>query len=916
MSYSGIEHKLRVFISSKCGGKYTIARKALRKLLEATGLVEAYVFEAEPASSEDTQSAYLDYVDGSNLCVFLVDNKDGVPPAVLSEEKRAKDKQLRLLYLFCDENQKEPTPMQEAIKASSSQKYLTVHEFADIVSAAYDSVMQDVIAVYKRKEHTVDEDIGVGKKEEDSDDKRFSSETNMLSGSSFSEFAFVSDVLTEKILYTDPARKEPERTALEMLLADQLRTVLFRKPFDEEIIDKICDEVLKENEGALSEILKLRYQAQKKYYCAKYDDSLTLLQKAIAIAIEEQSVPLWISNDIAIDIRHVQGWIDERNNQITLKNQGQQYIDASKEPVYFPYLDREVENMRDEIAKSYYSRLTISPYTTQYGGLKPMFSALANAFCIAEVHGSIVQTEITRDRLIDIYSMLFTLYNDHDLIVEYISLLVVNRDSKKLDTLIRTYNQSVNIINGQDVDAVLECLAFMSDPVHQVKSKYLISSRLGNYMTDATFAKMYEELVVFARNWVRDDKRIINIGSYIFDFFRENTRRVQNNDIFELISEVFDRNLSRYYTDCFKVLRSIDYSVLTEEEQIKAKQLFVHMTERVNENLFDQFFSSAVIRYCKTTSQSYGDLEKAIAQKFPKFYENTFLLEMSVQRGGDLSAHINSYLEEEQSRNKSQGENGVYHGYAYESLDVVYNIIKTEGVALSEELLSSIVNVSLDTLAAQAQTIRAKLSAVKLLQFVYFQYSEKAANWKDVKRKMLENSAVFSVGSEMGAFSEDKNVILSFQYDLFLCCLQEPRQELLIEKLYSVDSGDAYSIIQFLTIINSFLVDSKGKYYNEYLISAFLFYSVFMSQHKERDVKYHATRCLIELTCYESAKKLALIHISQIMDTGSQAAKLAILTGIKRIQSDDDMYLEQIMNKGKADSNYLVRYVAERESHK
>ncbi len=74
MSYSGIEHKLRVFISSKCGGKYTIARKSLQKLLEVTGLVETYVFENEPASSEDTQSAYLEYVDGSNLCIFLIDN--------------------------------------------------------------------------------------------------------------------------------------------------------------------------------------------------------------------------------------------------------------------------------------------------------------------------------------------------------------------------------------------------------------------------------------------------------------------------------------------------------------------------------------------------------------------------------------------------------------------------------------------------------------------------------------------------------------------------------------------------------------------------------------------------------------------------------------------------------------------------
>ena len=71
MSYSGIEHKLRVFISSKCGGKYTIARKALRKLLEATGLVKVYVFETEPASSEDTQSAYLQYVDDFQLHMIV-----------------------------------------------------------------------------------------------------------------------------------------------------------------------------------------------------------------------------------------------------------------------------------------------------------------------------------------------------------------------------------------------------------------------------------------------------------------------------------------------------------------------------------------------------------------------------------------------------------------------------------------------------------------------------------------------------------------------------------------------------------------------------------------------------------------------------------------------------------------------------
>ena len=37
MSYYGIEHKLRVFISSKCGRKYTVVKKSLQKLFGVTG---------------------------------------------------------------------------------------------------------------------------------------------------------------------------------------------------------------------------------------------------------------------------------------------------------------------------------------------------------------------------------------------------------------------------------------------------------------------------------------------------------------------------------------------------------------------------------------------------------------------------------------------------------------------------------------------------------------------------------------------------------------------------------------------------------------------------------------------------------------------------------------------------------------
>lgn len=913
MSYSGIKHKLRVFISSKCGGKYTIARKSLQKLLEVTGLVETYVFETDPASSEDTKSAYLEYVDGSNLCIFLVDNEDGVPPAVLSEEKRAKDKHLRLLYLFCDENKKEPTPMQEEVKTSFSQKYFVVHEFSDIVSKAYDSVMQDVIAVYKRK----DDSFSSHKSEGDStDEQALNIETYSLLTTSFSKYPYVATILTKRILSVVPFKKDEKETQLERLLSDHLQTVMFEKPFDESIIDGICSEVLKETNGEMCEVLRLRYQAQKCYYLAKYDDCLALLQQAISIVMDKQSIPTWIANDIAIDIRYIQECIDERNSTITLENPGQKLIDTSGEPVYFPYLDRQVENMQEEIVKKYYSQLTISPYTTNYGGLDQIFAPLANAFCIAEIYGSIVQTEIARDRLISIYSMLCTLYEDHDLLVEYIKHLITNRDAKKLDTVIRTYNQSIDILNGQDMDAISDCIKNMFNPVHQIMSKYLLASRLGYYMSDIAYSVLYKELIGFAMRWVEDDNRTYNVNTYIFDFFRQNTHRAEGKDIVAFICEVFHHGLRRFYMDCFKVLRTIDFATIKCEDQIKVKEILIDVTSKENEQLSDQDYSSAVIRFCKTTEVPYEDLEAEIAAKDQNFYKHTFLLEMSAQRDQDFSEHIKSYLEEARSRNKTQGMNGAYSGYTYESLKVVYNIIKTETIILNTELLKNLVDVGLETLSAEKQTIQAKRAAIYLLQLAYFRSRGQDEIWNEVNKQMTANATTFSIGNEMDFFSKETNHILSFQYCLFIHGSFKPDYEGLLDQLYSTDSSETYTIVQFLQIISVFLECAKDQLDDGALILAFLYYCIFMSQHKERDVKYHAVICLIELTSFANTKRLALFHLSQIMDSGSQKAKIAILTRLNQVQiNEDDSYLKQIINKGKADSNYLVRYVAMRENH-
>ena len=121
MTSNTIEHKVNIFISSKCGGKYEIMRKALKRLLLETGLTDVYCFETEPASSTSMPSAYLHRVDWAQLLILIVDNKDGISDATMAEYKRARELGIRILAIFCTEKfklrGKSVPPLQKATVA-------------------------------------------------------------------------------------------------------------------------------------------------------------------------------------------------------------------------------------------------------------------------------------------------------------------------------------------------------------------------------------------------------------------------------------------------------------------------------------------------------------------------------------------------------------------------------------------------------------------------------------------------------------------------------------------------------------------------------------------------------------------------------------------------------------------------------
>ena len=323
----------------------------------------------------------------------------------------------------------------------------------------------------------------------------------------------------------------------------------------------------------------------------------------------------------------------------------------------------------------------------------------------------------------------------------------------------------------------------------------------------------------------------------------------------------------------------------------------------------DQFFDSAVIRFCKNTSLRCDDISEKIAQKYPAFYNNTFSLEITISDRDQALKYINQNIQDAINRNKSQGENGTYIGYAFEPFDVIYNIITISNPIIDNSLLELLLDTIVATLKTERQTSTTKLAAVKLMQQLYYRHKESSI-WGRIACVLLDNKNKFTNGHEMGFFTKQSNFALSYAYYLFLTAFDESAKEEVINRLFSVEKDDSYNAILLLKINETFLKNVSGENVDNGILWAFFNNCISLLQAKEKDVRYFATICLAQLSRIELFKKLSMMQLVDIMSNGSPNEKIAIRNMLHEKPIEGDVYMQQIVNTGKADSNYIVRYVA------
>ena len=99
--------KIKVFISSICGvEKYDKVRGDLKSAIESTQLAEVYTFESKGASTLSAGSHYTLALEDSDICIFLIDNADGINPGYRRKSTLSKNIILRLFIISAMKNKK------------------------------------------------------------------------------------------------------------------------------------------------------------------------------------------------------------------------------------------------------------------------------------------------------------------------------------------------------------------------------------------------------------------------------------------------------------------------------------------------------------------------------------------------------------------------------------------------------------------------------------------------------------------------------------------------------------------------------------------------------------------------------------------------------------------------------------------
>lgn len=932
MKRDTIRQKVKVFVSSKCGGQYTIVREAISLLLEETNLASTYIFESEPASSLALVEGYLSELDDSDVVLFLIDNADGVTDAVMKEHNRARVLNKKSIYIFCDESQKKTTELQNELTQTQIVKYYPVHSFSEIVQVAYCSILNDIIKIYRvsgrdkivnpeQTPHAQDDRISF----ETSGDSEGQERSENFSQSPCEQLSFAysgsinyktlpigfehTKRIIENVLSLPNREQLPEKAEIDGILADILSSVVGTSKVDSSWCIRILEQLEPLCSPNVYSIISKRWHAIGMYFEGNLQGCVDELTSIFKLAKDNTSIPDWMVSDILIDLRNQTLMLGRANNAFTI-SPAQELLDEKSVPVYYPFVDRLAGEITEQSLKEKIKHETKSPYTTFWGtNLSTICDRIVTIFIISAFHGSLTHMLLTRKRITDTLTTFCTIFSDHSLYKQLLKLLVLTENKSEYETFERAYNPGSNFINASDADEIWEVTDTIFIPYSRFRAKLLAWGQLCHYFSEASFQRITDEMVAQIQNWILDKNKIVDLGSSIYLAMQSVSIRVVGNSIAELILLSMDNNILRYMDDIHKVIRNLNFSQLDErfQKEIINRLCSQAKDDAIRGNLNRLPDTMLTLRLnCVTFADQ---LDFAVKESFPTYYETEYQMETNDDAATTIH-HVERYLNIIHTQNEEQGKNGVIHGYSGDAHETIINILNSHRALLVSELVTKIFCAAKETILSPKQTVQAKISAIRMIEQLLSSYEVLDQQLVASTRELIDNplslqASVVNLGGELNKNPLALNLLLLKLY------IDASATAELLEKIMFVDRSETREIISLQASLRAYITTRGFSSLPKILTSAIIQFASEMSTNKERDICIGAVRILG--LANETDYAITCIHrLSVLMDYENEYVKIRILQNIDSYKDNYKDAYDYVLQKGITDNSYLVRLVAQK----
>ena len=915
--------KIKVFISSICGkDRYDKIRKDLKKAIEKTELAQVYLFEGEQASTMSAGDHYLFALEDSDVCIFLIDNKDGVTPGVQAEIDKVRKNNIQALYYFCDEETTDKTPLEQSLRGARFAKSKTVHNFEELSINGAQGLIDDVIAIYHNyckgrllvlSENTSD----VLQKINISDIEK--SQLPIIPKIILDEVDQCKEYilkLTIGHLWHNTFDQTKGSSYIDEWCAQFLQILFEEKTIKQFNINMFLETLKGYQTSEHYQVVETRWKAIQAYFSNDIKHCVEYLETALQQA-RETNRPSWVINDILIDLRNQHWSLCTINNSYT-ESSAQKELNLSEDKVYYPALDRFRESLHEKYIDGVYKKKLESPYTVTFGSdLSSYGEMLASAYIVAMYNGSLTHIILIYNEIKIFLFYLSCKYDDWIFKRNLYKFSIYTGDQKEVKGIQDSYPEVLNNLTAKDADDIMKFCSNQPIRHNKIKAQLRALNAIGYYLDDESFQKYQNLIVNEIKSWLTEDNPIVDIGSSIFSGLSGVAYRISQDILAEICCLFIDKHFVRWYLDMFKFIAN--YINLKKMNIQSAKSLINHIDTLMDNDKEREQVQYAPAFLCVLRKQNAiltENLDKKISICFPKYYNEVYKMELTEKKNEEFPEFIHKYVERIKKDNKTQGDGGTYYGHAERTVATLRALLLSEEFIFEDiELMDDLIATVSDTILYSKEGINTKLDAISLLNCIIIRYPD------DYKRNEIVYENLYTRQDEISTndiygFDSNVNVLaLKIALQFLYTAMDKDRYTEILELMPYIQNDIATTISvcrlikEYLEISDNVVLPNK--------IEALIMQNVLQWLHSDStDIRWYATKILLALCRSSENKNVVNNQIIQIIDSDNAYIKNLIMRNIYTIDGINEDTKLYVISKCENDANYVVRMICEKEKNR